>query len=93
MYVLREKPDFSSSVFCVLLNIMVPQALTFIPQAMGAGFYECLVFHSTPSLSYVVGIILEFTQEQVFPLWSDQYFHKLATNPKAFLSGACSGLL
>lgn len=40
MYAMREKPGFSSSAFCVSLNITASQALTFIPEAVGDGFYE-----------------------------------------------------
>lgn len=60
MYAIREKPGFSSSVVRVPLNAMVPQALTFIPEARGPGLYECLASHRTPSLSDVVGVILGF---------------------------------
>lgn len=67
----------------VLLSTTVPADLTFIPEARGPGLYWFLLFYTVPTLSSVVGLILGFTQKQVFPLLSNQYFSQICCQTQA----------
>lgn len=64
---------FLNAVVCHWTS-QCPLSLTFIPEARGPGLYWFLLFYTVPTLSSVVGLILGFTQKQVFPLLSNQYF-------------------